>query len=519
MNTLISTKKIQSTRLIVLFLTFLSTSTVFYFLYQTKILPAHFFSLLTIITFLIIATLIFFSHSHKFAVIILSIIIFINLILSFLLFKYNDYFSKISLNETYYEKYSLVTLKDSDLAKNNSGIITPLGLLNSDPYFETVKQYLINADQNNADQKNSDNKTSDQTQSRPGLLKTSLEETNLKTYDNLLALTTALTNPKIALTTALTNPKTTNDKLQTIFLGHTYLDALKDNNEAIYNQLQILADVEIKVTPKHVETTAHASLDSPFTIYLSGIDNRDHTLPFAARSDVNLILAVNPAKHKILLLNTPRDFYVPLAMNGKLDKLTHAGLYGINESIHTLEKFYNIKFNYYARINFDATSTIIDQLGGVDIHIPYVVNTYHGHRHYEPGNYHLNGDEALDFARERVSISWAGGDRERGRNQEKILTALIQKLQSDKTNLTRLDQIFNSIAKNIQTNFTPDDLKYLVQKQLTNFSNWQIESIDVDGKADITSTYTYPEPKHFVWHPYQDTVDRAKAKLQEYLAE
>ena len=459
-----------------------------YFLHQSHLLNTGLFLAATFFT-IVIQTILFIFRRHIFSSILQVLIIIITSILSFLLFKYNDYFSKISPNETYYEKYSLITFKDSDLAKNNTKTITPLGLLTSDPYFETVKQYLTSAESN-----------------RPDPIKTPLEETNLKTYDNLLALTAALTSPK-----------TTNDKLQTIFLGHTYLDALKDNNESIYNQLQILADVEIKVTPKHVETTTHASLDSPFTIYLSGIDNRDHTLPFAARSDVNLIMVVNPAKHKILLLNTPRDFYVPLAMNGKLDKLTHAGLYGVNESIHTLENFYGIKFNYYARINFDATSTIIDQLGGVDIHIPYIVNTYHGHRHYEPGNYHLNGDEALDFARERVSISWAGGDRERGRNQEKIITALLQKLQQDKTNLTKLDQIFNSIAKNIQTNFTPDDLKYLVQKQLSNFSNWQIESIDVDGKADITSTFTYPEPKHFVWHPYQDTVDKAKAKLQEYL--
>lgn len=471
-------------------LSFLSTCVMLYFLYQSHLLNANLFIVTTLITLTFTTILIIFRH-HIISLILQIIIIIATIILSFLLFKYNDYFSKIGQNETYFEKYSLITLKDSNLAKSTSGNITPLGLLTNDPYFETVKQYLTSAKGD-----------------RPDLLKTPLEETNLNTYDNLLALTTALTSPKTA-----------NDKLQTIFLGHTYLDALKDNNETIYNQLQILADIEIKVTPKHVETTTHASLDSPFTIYLSGIDNRDHTLPFAARSDVNLIMVVNPAKHKILLLNTPRDFYVPLAMNGKLDKLTHAGLYGVNESIHTLENFYSIKFNYYARINFDATSTIIDQLGGVDIHIPYAVNTYHGHRHYEPGNYHLNGDEALDFARERVSISWAGGDRERGRNQEKIITALLQKLQQDKTNLTKLDQIFNSIAKNIQTNFTPDDLKYLVQKQLTNFSNWQIESIDVDGKADITSTYTYPEPKHFVWHPYQDTVNKAKAKLQEYLTQ
>ena len=214
----------------------MSTCVMLYFLHQSHLLNTSTFLAATFFTVLIQAILFIFRH-HIVSLILQIIIIVTSSILSLLLFKYNDYFSKISSNETYYEKYSLVALKDSDLAKNNSGTITPLGLLTSDPYFDTVKQYLVSAsqntvNQNNTDQKNSDNKTFDQTKSRPDLLKTPLEETSLKTYDNLLALTTALTTPKSA-----------NDKLQTIFLGHTYLDALKDNNEAIYNQLQILADV------------------------------------------------------------------------------------------------------------------------------------------------------------------------------------------------------------------------------------------------------------------------------------
>ena len=242
-----------------------TVSLMLYSLYQSHLLSSGLFFIVIFITFIILTPL-FIFRQHIFSSILQIVIIIITSILTFILFKYNDYFSKIGQNETYFEKYSLVALKNSDLVKNNTRPITPLGFLTSDPYFDTVKQYLINADQNstgknNADQKNSNNKPSNQPQSRPDLLKTSLEETSLKTYDNLLALTTALTSPK-----------TTNDKLQTIFLGHTYLDALKDNNETTYNKLQILADVEIKVTPKHVETTAHASLDSPFTIYLSGIE-------------------------------------------------------------------------------------------------------------------------------------------------------------------------------------------------------------------------------------------------------
>lgn len=469
----------------------LSSFTMLYFLYQSQILPTHLFSLVIIAYLLLVVLLIIISRKFILLVILLVLDIIINVALAFVFYKYNNYFSQIGQNETYEEKYSLITLASSPLAKTGQGEIVRIGILNSDPYKETVEQYL-KSDAN----------------LRQGLLARNLTQSDYLGFSDLLSLTSALfkqTDIKEA------------SSVKTALLANSHLESLKDNNQAVFDKLHVLQEIVLKVTPKTVETTKNTSPDTPFTVYISGIDNRDHTLPFAARSDVNLILVFNPKMRKILILNTPRDFYVPLAMNGQKDKLTHAGLYGVNESIHTLEKFYDIKINYYARINFDATSSIIDQLGGVDITLPYAVNTYHGHRSYRPGIYHLNGDEALDLARERVSISWAGGDRERGRNQEKILAALISKIQHDPNILSKVDQIFTSIAKNIQTNFTSDDLKYLVQKQLTTLANWQTELIDVDGKADITTTFTYQEPKHFVWHPYQESVDHAKAKLQEYL--
>lgn len=461
-----------------------------YFLHQTQILSSRWFALVVIIYVLLSTLLILLSRRFVLILIFLFLQILLNLAVIFACFKYDNYLSQLGKHDSYTEKYSLVTTADSELVKNADGDITKVGLLANDPYKETVEQYLTQKNQGT------------------GLLSKKLTRQDLVQFNNLLSLTSALLNQN-----STTQPE---QKIKTIFLGNSFLDSLKENNQDLYSKLHVLQVVEIPVTPKNIETAKNTSLDTPFTIYLSGIDNRDHTMPYAARSDVNLILVVNPAKHKILILNTPRDFYVPLAMNGQNDKLTHAGLYGVNESIHTLENFYQIKINYYARINFDAFSSIIDQLGGVDVTIPYTVNTYHGGRHYAPGSYHLNGDEALDFARERVSISWAGGDRERGRNQEKILSAVIKKLQTDVISLSKFDQIFASVAKNIQTNFTSSDIKYLVQKQLVNLTNWQIEMIDVDGKADITSTYTYPEPKHFVWHPYVDSVEKAKNKLQEY---
>ena len=373
----------------------LSSLAMLYFLYQAQILPIRLFGFIAIFYFLLVSLLIIISRKIILLIILLILDILLNLALVFVFYKYNGYLSQISKNETYQEKYSLLTLAASPLAETGQGEIIRIGILNSDPYKEAVEQYL-QADAS----------------SREGLLAKSLTPSDYLGFTDTLSLTSALLNQTNASEAS---------SVKTIFLSNGNLESLKDNNQEIWNKLHVLQEVSLNVTPKTIETTKNTSLDAPFTVYISGIDNRDHTLPYAARSDVNLILVFNPARHQILVLNTPRDYYVPLAMNGQNDKLTHAGLYGVNESIHTLEKFYNIKINYYARINFDATSSIIDQLGGVDITLPYAINTYHGRRSYSPGAYHLNGAEALDIARERVSISWAGGDRERGRNQEKIL--------------------------------------------------------------------------------------------------
>ena len=342
--------------------------------YQTQILPPRIFVLFTIFYLLLLALFIILSRRFLLLIILLFLQILLNLVAIFLSLKYNDYFAQIGQHDNYTEKYSLITLADSEFAKNPTGSPSKIGLLQSDPYQEYVRQFLTN-------EKNP----------KTGLLAQNINQQDLLQFDNLLSLTSAIIHQA-----SLPAP---DQKVKTIFLGRPYLDSLKENNQEVFAKLYVLQEVDLSVSPKTIETTKNSSLDTAFAVYLSGIDNRDHTMPYAARSDVNLIMVVNPDKRKILILNTPRDFYVPLAMNGQKDKLTHAGLYGVNESIRTLENFYQIKINYYARINFDAFASIIDQIGGVDVTIPYTVNTYHGGRHYAPGSYHLNGDEALDFAR------------------------------------------------------------------------------------------------------------------------
>lgn len=248
-----------------------------------------------------------------------------------------------------------------------------------------------------------------------------------------------------------------------------------------------------------------------FNVYISGIDT-DGDVTARSRSDVNIIMSVNPITHKILLVSTPRDYYVPLSIsNGVKDKLTHAGNYGIDVSMDTLEMLYDIEIDYFVRMNFTGFENIINALGGIDVESDYSFST-HGYSYSEGLNENLSGIEALWFARERKSF--AGGDKQRGSNQMKVIEAVIRKCQSSAL-LRNYDSILNEVSESFQTNMTKDSIKELVKFQLNNSPDWEVISYSVSGFGESNYTYSIPSARAYVMVPDQSTVDIAKQMFDD----
>ena len=249
--------------------------------------------------------------------------------------------------------------------------------------------------------------------------------------------------------------------------------------------------------------------DECFTVYISGIDV-EGDVTTKSRSDVNIIMTVNPVTHQILLVSTPRDYYVPLSISGgSKDKLTHAGNYGIDVSIQTLEQLYGIKIDYFVRMNFTGFVNIIDALGGVDLKSDYTFYT-HGCQFYEGMNPDVPGNRAIWFARERKSF--ADGDRQRGKNQMVVIEAVIKKCMSS-TLLRRYDDIMRSVAESFQTNMGKKDIKKLVNFQIDEGIKWKIMQYSVSGYGTKATTYSVPNAYSYVMEPDVSTVDEAKSYM------
>lgn len=249
--------------------------------------------------------------------------------------------------------------------------------------------------------------------------------------------------------------------------------------------------------------------DRVFSMYISGIDTYG-SVSAKSRSDVNIIATVNLDTRQVLLVSTPRDYFVPLTIsNGIPDKLTHAGIYGVDVSMGTLEMLYNTEIDYYFRVNFSGFSKIIDALGGVTVYSDYSFSSVRGH-YYSKGENHLNGDEALAFARERKAFS--DGDRQRGKNQMAVIKAVIDKAMSPAI-LTGYADLMESVAGNFETSMPYDLIAELVRDQLENGGSWNIVTTSVTGSD--SSGYTYSAGNAYVMIPDQATVDAAIAKINQ----
>lgn len=278
-------------------------------------------------------------------------------------------------------------------------------------------------------------------------------------------------------------------KSKAMVLSGSYASLLESVDSNYASNLKTIYTYKIK---KKNSNSAKQVDSKVFNIYISGIDTYG-SISTVSRSDVNIIMTVNMNTHKILLTTTPRDAYVKIPGGGadQYDKLTHAGIYGVETSEQTLENLYGIKIDYYARINFTSFLKLIDQLGGVTVHNDQAFTSLHGKFDFPVGDIQMNSEQALGFVRERYSLD--GGDNDRGKNQEKVISAIVNKLASLKS-VSNFTSIVNNLQDSVQTNISLDTINALANTQLDSGSKFTVTSQAVTGTGSTGQLTSYAMP-------------------------
>ncbi len=245
---------------------------------------------------------------------------------------------------------------------------------------------------------------------------------------------------------------------------------------------------------------------NPFLVYISGSDTRSNILS-NSRCDVNILAVVNPTTKQVLLISTPRDYYISNpAGNGAKDKLTHCGNFGISNSVEVLEGLYQDRISYYAQINFKGFETFIDAIGGVTVYSDVSFKAATGD-YFTKGENVMDGAKALAFARERYNLS--GGDNARAQNQMKVIKAVIQKVTSGTTIISRYSEILDSLSGMFRTNISMEEMGALVKMQLGDMASWEVLSYSAQGTNAMRTTYSMPGVSLSVQLPVQESLDHA----------
>ena len=299
------------------------------------------------------------------------------------------------------------------------------------------------------------------------------------------------------------------EEYEVIFLNSAYYEmAIEEVDGFTEDTTSILEEITVVTKLESNKKSVDVTKDS-FNIYVSGIDTSG-SIGNISRSDVNMIVTVNPVTKTILLTSIPRDYYVELGTIGEYDKLTHSGLYGIDETTATIEKLFDIDINYFARVNFTTLVNLVDALGGITVESDYSFSK-NGYDFVAGENY-LDGNAALTFARERYSF--VSGDNQRVKNQQAVISGIIRKVTGSTAILTSYNSILNSLENNFQTSLTQKEITSLVKMQLGDMRSWNIEQQSVVGSGDMIPVYSIPHMNVYVMHPDQSSVAEATQNIQ-----
>ncbi len=315
-----------------------------------------------------------------------------------------------------------------------------------------------------------------------------------------------------------------NGKIEAMVIDTVYLDILGDEFGSIYDCIdscsfnddyRVLYSLEIK-TEKKIENNKITEL-KPFSVFISGSDSRSNVIYNKSRSDVNMILTVNPDTKTVLMTTIPRDYYVQVhGQTGLKDKLTHAGIYGMDISRQTVEDLFDIKLDYSIKVGFPSVVKLVDLVGGIDIESDKQFNSYHMRGWtVKKGINHMDGAHALAYARERYAYS--SGDRHRVLNQQQVLEAVMKKVITNKSLLLKYNELLTSLSDLYRTDMPKEVITLIVKMQLENMDSWKFESQTVSGADASLPTHTAPKSKRYVMIPYEKDVKRAHDKIREIM--
>ena len=307
------------------------------------------------------------------------------------------------------------------------------------------------------------------------------------------------------------------EEIDIVFVSASQYSMLSEEIENFTDETKIIytATHEVESTEDVKSADSKYTIENGiFNIYISGIDTSGN-ISNVSRSDANILVTVNTNTHEVLLTSIPRDYYVTLHSKGAKDKLTHSGIYGINETVTTVEDLLDVDINYYVRVNFTTVIELVDTLGGIEVYSDYDFSST-GH-HFNKGYNYLDGNSALIFSRERYSF--ASGDNQRVKNQQAVIEAIMKKVLNSTTLLTRYTDILGSLEGCFQTNIEQSEISDLVKDQLSNMSSWTIKNNALEGTGSYGPTYSMGSTRLYIMLPNDSSVADAKEKIDEVMGE